>query len=91
MKTLTSMSRFRFEELRQGILDGSLAAKWKELDDLPRESLTKAQRVELRQIAAILGIYEVDPQALTRFVKDETWQQLRVVERGNDMFAEIVR
>ena len=91
MKTLTSMSRFRFEELRKGILDGSLAAKWKELKDLPKESLTKSQRVELRQISAILQINDDAPQTLIEMVKDKTWREFRVIQWGTDVYAEIVK
>lgn len=87
MKTLTSMSRFRFDELRQGILDGSLAAKWKELEDLPKESLTKSQRVELRQIGALTSIFDANPNAITRLVKGK-WRELCIVERGTRIFAE---
>lgn len=88
MKTLTSMSRFRFDELRQGILDGSLAAKWRRLEDLPKESLTKSQRMEFRQIAAITSIFEEDPKVLTRLVK-RTWRELRIIKRNDRIFAEV--
>lgn len=91
MKTLTSMSRFRFDELRRGIRDGSLAKKWEQLDQLPKNSLTKSQHVEFRQISAILEICENSPKKLIEFTINRDWRTLRVVERGGQVYAELVR
>ena len=74
-RTLTSMSRTRFMELRAGILDGSLAEKWRELEATPQDELTKRQRVELRQLTAISAIFEESPETLTRLVKEQ-WRRL---------------
>jgi len=89
MKIITSMSRFRFEELRQGILDGTLAAKWLPLEG-HEDSLTKSQRVESRQVMALVNLWEQSPAAIKRLVT-ESWREFRIVERGGLVFAEIVK
>ena len=85
MKTLTSLSRARFEELRQGLLDGSLAEKWRELEDKTPEELTRKQTVELRQLSWLSGLFESNPDALEDIVKRKDWRSIRVVDRGHGM------
>ena len=82
MQTITSMSRIRFEELRSGIFDGTLAQRWDALADKEGNQLTRKQRVELRQIAAISNIAESDPELLRWLVKTD-WREFRLVHKGD--------
>ena len=84
MKTITSMGRARFEEIRQGVLNGSLAERWRQLEDKTPEELTKKQAVELRQLSWLLSIYESNPSALEDIVRKD-WRHLRVIDRGSGM------
>jgi hypothetical protein len=84
-RVLTSLSRARFDELRQGIVDGSLAEKWKELEDKPREELTRGQTVELRQLAWVAGLFESDSTALGKIAQDKTWREIKVFALDNGM------
>lgn len=77
MKKVTSLTRAKFEELRVGIVDGSLAKKWSLLKD--DSELTKSQRVELRQIGALLNIYTNDPDMLGKLVVDKDWIELEIL------------
>lgn len=81
MEILTSMSRTRFEELRSGILDGTLLQLWDTLAS-KEDELTRKQQVELRQIAAISNIAESDPELLRWLVKTD-WREFRLVHKGD--------
>ena len=81
MQTITSMSRIRFEELCSGIFDGTLAQRWDALADKENQ-LTRKQRVELRQIAAIANMAESDPN-LIHWLTNTDWRELRLVRQGD--------
>lgn len=81
-KILTSMSRVRFEELRQGILDGSLAERWKDLEGKESHELTRKQAVELRQISWLVCLADSNPQALRAIIQDTRWRQVKVFDLG---------
>lgn len=81
MKIITSMSRVRFEELRSGILDGSLAQRLNEM--VGREDkLTRKQRIELRQTTAIINLVESNPD-LIHWLINTDWRELRLVRKGD--------
>ena len=84
-KLLTSLSRARFEELRHGIIDGSLAERWRELEGKPPEQLTRKQAVELRQLAWLAGLWEGHPDAIREMIDDPRWHEVKVFDRGDGM------
>lgn len=89
MKKVTSLARAKFEELRVGIADGSLAEKWSGLKD--DSKLTKSQQVELRQIGALLNVYTNDPDMLGRLAVDKDWVELQILLGPNDKYYVAVR
>ena len=85
MKTITSMNRTQFEELRAGILNGTLAKKWSQLEDKEPEELTRKQAVELRRLSWLLSLCESNPNALADIIKRQDWKRLKVIDRGSGM------
>lgn len=79
MRTLTSMTRTRFEEIQAGITDGSLTDR---LADMDENNMTKRQWVELRQVSAIINIYRENPDLITWLV-NEDWQEMKLIEKNN--------
>jgi len=89
MRTLTSMSRFQFEEWRKQIVDGSLEKKWRILEG-QENSLTKSQQVELRQISAIAAIYRESPDTITHITRTD-WREICFMVRGEQLLVKIVK
>lgn len=85
MRTITSMKRARFERLLRQMLDGTLMDKWEGVDE---DKLTKAQRVEKRQISAIAALQE-SGELIT--IYDMEWREIIFVERGGQLQAELRR
>jgi hypothetical protein len=73
----TRMSRVRFEELHQGILDGSLAERMNELITVKPADLVKKQKVEMRQVNCILSIADEDMLFLKCLIDDKGWRRVR--------------
>jgi hypothetical protein len=80
-RTITSMTRTRFDELRQDVADGSLARRLSEMVGVDESELTRAQRVELNQARAIVNIYQEDVDLLSWLVR-EPWREMRLVEKN---------
>lgn len=89
MKTITSFSKNRYEELRKGILDGSLAEKWRKLKEKKESSLDRKEKSELRQIGALFNIFENDPNIFKK-LNTMSWEELSIVEKDG-AFNVIVR
>lgn len=87
----TSMSRAKFEELRQGIIDGSLAQRWGELENIDRALLTKKQQTELRQLSYIVALAEEAPDTLRKLITSQ-WRRIRVFDvDGKEVLTEVIR
>jgi len=87
-KTFTQMSRVKFEELRQGILDGSLAKKWQDYEDAnPDTELTKSEKVESRQLQAIVALHKNG--LLSTVLDNKKWTQLYIKQDGISKFLEL--
>lgn len=82
---ITSLSRVRFDELQEGILDGSLARRWGELEAKEPEELTRKQKVELRQLSWLIALTQSDPAAIRKMIDDPHWHEVKVFDRGNGM------
>ena len=77
LQRITSMSRIRFEELRQGILDGSLAKKW---TGKAESDLNRSERAELRQLNALQIIAHECPDVLTKLYRETKWRSLEILK-----------
>lgn len=83
-KEITSMSKRRFEELRQGILDGTVAKRWEELVNVAPDSLPRKTRVEMRQVNYLLALAENDKDTLQKLIRVD-WKKIRIFMRKDGM------
>lgn len=81
---ITSMSRARFQELRQQWLDGVLSEKWKD-----KTPTTKADKVEDKQIRAMAMIFQM-PKAQRSILDTDNWSELHVVKDCDTLKLEII-
>jgi hypothetical protein len=91
-KKLTQLSRVKFEELRQGILDGSLAKEmtgWDERHGGNGPPLSKKQRVKYNQAGALVAIFQSHPDKIRELVRDEQWRQLIIWDDEEAVFLEV--
>lgn len=78
METITRLSRQRYNELLQGMTDGSLLEKWKD-----KTATTKADQVEERQIRAMYLISKESDQKTIDILAGDGWRELILVkEKG---------
>jgi hypothetical protein len=90
IRTITSMTRTRFDELRQDVADGSLGQRLSEMRGVDESELTKAQRVELNQARAIVSLYREDVDMLSWLVR-EPWREMRLVEKNGKVQVVVKR
>ena len=85
MKKLTEFGRARFEELAEGIKDGSLLERWSE----GKTAKTKAELVEERQIKA-LGAWVNSGNSLEELHSLE-WRRLEFFSDGDRILVRAQR
>ena len=86
MKKLTEFGRARFEELFEGIKDGTLLERW------PKEKVpkTKAELVEERQIKA-LGAWVNSGNSLEELQRDLSWRRIEFFSDGDRILVRAQR
>ena len=75
METITRLSRHRYNELLQGMKDGSLLEKWKD-----KIATTKVDQVEERQIRAMYLISKESDQKTIDILAGDGWRELILVK-----------
>jgi hypothetical protein len=83
----TSMTRTRFLELRKQMLDGSLTDKWTALEN--SGNLSKADKVEERQIRAIGIIYKNISSNTSAILNSDKWKELHIVNDNGIMKLQV--
>ena len=81
-KQFTSMSKRRFEELRQGILDDAIAERWKKLIGVDVSDLPRKTRVEMRQVNYLLALAENDKDTLQKLIQID-WKRICIFIRDD--------
>jgi len=80
---ITSISRARFQELRQQWIDGVLSEKWKD-----KTPTTKADIVEDKQIRGMAMIFQM-PKSKRAILDTDDWSVLHIVKDGGLLKLEI--
>lgn len=83
-KRITSMSRARFNELRQQWIDGVLSEKWD-----GKTPTTKADKVEDKQIRGMAMIFNM-PKAQRAILDTDKWTELHIVKDCDLIKLEII-
>ena len=83
-QTITSMTRTKFNELREGVVNGSLRAKW--ADKTPT---TKADKVEEKQIRALGLIFEL-PYENRKLLDTDQWHELFIVNENGILRLQVI-
>lgn len=81
---ITSISRARFQELRQQLIDGTLSSKWDGLTPT-----RKADIVEEKQIRGMAMIFEL-PKDQRAILDTDQWSELHIVKDRDLLKLEIV-
>ena len=72
---ITSITRSRFMQLWQEGADGTLAERWPK----GKVAVTKAEKVEERQLKVMVALIQTDPTTFDKLVDSEDWNEVEFI------------
>lgn len=85
---ITSITRMRFMQIWQEVQNGTLAMRWPK----GKMAITKAEKVEERQLRAMLSLIQDDSAVFDKLLDREDWNEVEFVRvRGGQILVKAKR